>query len=54
MEHDHATPIREEKSERHQYHDSTNLSLMISLVFGLQRAGNTMKNTIDDADYIVD
>jgi len=26
---------------------------MLSLVFALQRAGNTMKNTIDDADYII-
>jgi len=27
---------------------------MVSLVFALQRAGNIMKNTIDDADYIID
>jgi hypothetical protein len=26
---------------------------MVSLLFALQRAGNTMKNTIDDADYII-
>jgi len=27
---------------------------MVSLLFALQRAENTMKNTIDDADYIID
>ena len=26
---------------------------MVSLLFILQRAENTMKNTIDDADYII-
>lgn len=26
---------------------------MVSLVFALQRAENTMKNTIDDAAYII-
>jgi len=26
---------------------------MVSQVFALQRAENTMKNTIDDADYII-
>jgi len=26
---------------------------MVLLLFALQRAGNTMKNTIDDADYII-
>jgi hypothetical protein len=26
---------------------------MVSLIFALQRAENTMKNTIDDADYII-
>ncbi len=35
--------------ERHKYHDSTNLPLMVSLVFVLQDLGNT----IDDADYII-
>jgi hypothetical protein len=34
----------------HKYHDSTNLPLMVLLLFALQRAENTMKNTIDDAD----
>ena len=41
-------------AERPQYHDSTNLPLMVSLVFVLQRAENTMNNTIDDAEYIID
>jgi len=50
----HATPVREEESERRQYHGSTNPPLMVSLLFALQHAENTMKNTIDDADYIVD
>jgi len=27
---------------------------MVSLALALQRAENTMKNTIDDADYIID
>jgi len=27
---------------------------MVSLMFVLQRAENTTKNTIDDADYIID
>ena len=27
---------------------------MVSLLFALQRAENTMTNTIDDADYIID
>jgi hypothetical protein len=36
-----------------KYHDYTNLALMVSLLFVLQRAENTMKNTIDDADYII-
>jgi len=27
---------------------------MVLLLFALQRAENTMKNTIDDADYIID
>ena len=36
-----------------KYHDYTNLTLMVSLLLVLQRAGNTMKNTIDDADYII-
>jgi hypothetical protein len=40
--------------EHRQYHDSTNLPFMVLLLFALQRAGNTMKNTIDDADYIID
>ena len=26
---------------------------MVSLIFVIQRAENTMKNTIDDADYII-
>ena len=52
--HNHATLVREQESERRQYHDSTNLPLMVSLLFALQHAGNTMKNTIDDADYIID
>jgi hypothetical protein len=26
---------------------------MVSLLFTLQRTGNAMKNTIDDADYII-
>jgi hypothetical protein len=26
---------------------------MVSLAFALQRAGNTMNNTIDDAEYII-
>jgi len=26
---------------------------MVSLACALQRTGNTMKNTIDDADYII-
>jgi hypothetical protein len=26
---------------------------MVLLLFALQRAGYTMKNTIDDADYII-
>jgi len=26
---------------------------MVLLLFALQRAENTMKNTIDDADYII-
>ena len=36
-----------------KYDDYTNLTLMVSLLLVLQRAGNTMKNTIDDADYII-
>ena len=40
-------------AEPHKYHDSTNLPLMVSLIFTLQRVRNTMKNTIDDADYII-
>jgi len=43
MDHNHATPVGEEKSERRQYHDRTNLPLMVSLHFALQRAGNTKK-----------
>jgi len=39
--------------ELQKYHDYTNLTLMVSLLFVLQRAGNAMKNTIDDADYII-
>jgi len=27
---------------------------MVSLAFALQHAGNTMKNTIDDAVHIID
>jgi len=50
MGRNHATPVREEKSVRRKYHDSTNLLLMVSLLFALQRA----ENTIDDADYIID
>jgi hypothetical protein len=50
------TPHSFEKQnfEHRQYHDSTKLSLMVSRILVLQRAGNTMKNTIDDADYIID
>jgi hypothetical protein len=36
-----------------KYHDSTQLPLMVLLLFVLQRAENAMKNTIDDADYII-
>jgi len=32
--------------EHPQYHDSTNLPLMVSLLFALQRAENTMKNAM--------
>ena len=40
-------------TERHKYHDSINLPFMVSLVLTLLHAKNTMKNTIDDADYII-
>ena len=39
--------------EHPKYHDSTNILLMVSLLYVLQRAENAMKNTIDDADYII-
>ena len=35
------------------YHDYANLPLMVLLLFALQRSESTMKNTIDDADYII-
>jgi len=38
---------------KQKYHVRTNLPLMVSPVFALQRPQNTMKNTIDDADYII-
>jgi hypothetical protein len=41
------------RSRAQKYHDRTHLPLMVSLVFALQRAENTMKNTIDDADHII-
>jgi hypothetical protein len=50
MEHNHATPVREEKSECHQYHDSTNSPLMVSMFSVLLHAINTTKNSIDDAN----
>jgi hypothetical protein len=31
MDHNHATPVREKKYERRQYHDCTNPPLMVSL-----------------------
>ncbi|HXK55863.1 MAG TPA: hypothetical protein PLZ16_04395 [Gammaproteobacteria bacterium] len=40
-------------AQAHRYHDRINLYLMVSPVFALKLAGNTMKNTIDDADYII-
>jgi hypothetical protein len=45
------TPHSFEKrnSEHRQYHGSTNLPLMVSPLFALQRAANTMKSTIDTA-----
>jgi hypothetical protein len=52
-QHNHATPVRERESERRPYHDSTNLLLMVSSVFCLNAPKNTTKNTIDDADYII-
>ena len=36
-----------------KYHEWFDMPLMVSLAFALQRAENTMKNTIDDADYIM-
>jgi len=53
-QHNHATRVREEKPERRQYHASINFSLMVSMSSALLHAINTMKNTIDDADYIID
>ena len=35
------------------YHDYANLLLMVLLLSALQCAENTMKYTIDDADYII-
>ena len=37
-----------------KYHDSTQLPLMVSPDCAQQRLENTMKNTNDDADFIVD
>ncbi len=36
-----------------KYHDRTNPPLMVSPGFALQPVGNTMKDTIDDTDYII-
>jgi hypothetical protein len=52
-QHNHATPVRERESERLPYHDSTNPLLMVSPLFCLNAPENTTKNTIDDADYII-
>ena len=38
---------------KRKHHVRINLPLMVSPVFALQHLGNTMKNTIDDADYII-
>jgi hypothetical protein len=53
-QYNHATPVRERESERRPYHDSTNPLLMVSPLFCLNELENTTKNTIDDADYIID
>ena len=52
-QHNHATCVREVKPERRQYHASIYFSLMVSMS-ALLHAMNTMKNTIDDTDYIID
>ncbi|WP_456380472.1 hypothetical protein [Thiolapillus sp.] len=49
----HATPVREQESERRQYHDSTHSPLMVPPLFCSNAPENTMKNTIDNADYII-
>ncbi len=36
-----------------KYHDYTKLPVMVLPDFALQGAENTMKNTINDADYII-
>lgn len=36
------------------YHASINFPIMVSIFSALLHAANTMKNTIDDADYIID
>ena len=52
-QHNHATLVLEAKSEYRQYHDNIDLPLMVSPLFCLNAPENTMKNTIDDADYII-
>ena len=37
-----------------RYHASINFPLLVSMRSALQRVENTMKNTIDDVDYIID
>jgi hypothetical protein len=53
-QHNHATRVRKEKPERRQYHAGINFSLMVSMSSALLHITNTVKNTIDDADYFVD
>jgi len=49
MSHNHATAVREQKSERRKYHASINFPFMVSIFSTLLHA----INTIDDADYSI-
>lgn len=51
----HATIVKTRYlSANRCYHDYANLPIMALPLFALQLAENAMKNTIDDAEYVVD
>ncbi len=46
-------PCSTGNAQSSRYHAGISLPLMVLLILALQPAKNTMKYTIDDADYII-